>query len=550
MLKLNTYTRRLSSEAAIGSTSISKDHPISVQSMTNTDTMDTDATVNQCIRIIDAGGEYVRVTAQGVKEAENIKTIKAELLRKGYPQAVIADIHFNPKAAYEAAKHADKVRINPGNFADTKSAKDANTEEGLERIKEKFIPFLDLCKTHNTAVRIGVNHGSLSERIMKTYGDTPEGIVASCMEYLEVACDENFHNLTISIKASNTRVMVHTVRLLVKTMDEADMHYPLHLGVTEAGDAEDGRIKSAVGIGALLNDGIGDTIRVSLSEAPEKEIPIAKELVNIAIARSNSSPLPVGGEAFYSPYSYQKRSSYAIDSVGGSNKAVVWTSIPKNVNTITLESDKVICVNDVKTLSLKNSIIIARTDHPNVMAAHRSLMLRLIALRIKAPVIFSFKSDTDDTELYQLQAASELGGLLLDGFGDGILLEGNLDESFLSSTAYNILQASRVLFTKTEYISCPGCGRTLFGLEEVIAEIKAKTSHLKGLKIGIMGCIVNGPGEMADADYGYVGAGVGKISLYKGQECIKKGIPQQEALNEMISIIKENGDWEEMPSVG
>jgi len=545
MLKLNKYSRRQSTETTIGSVTLGSNHPVAIQSMTNTDTLDTNATVEQFIRIIDAGGEYVRVTAQGVREAENVKNIKAELLKRGYSQPVVVDIHFNPRAAYEAAKHADKVRINPGNFADTKIAKDANAKEGLERIKEKFIPFLDICKAHHTAVRIGVNHGSLSERIMKTYGDTPEGMVESCMEYLKVAQEENFHNIAISIKASNTRVMVHTVRLLVKTMDEAGMHYPLHLGVTEAGDAEDGRIKSAVGTGALLNDGIGDTIRVSLSEAPEKEIPVAKSLVKIAELRSHAAPLPVGGEAFYSPYSYEKRNSYAIGDIGGDNKAVVWTAIPQDIKTLVLESDDIIGINEVKQLNQKDTIIVAKTAHPNVMAAHRSLILRLRALHINAPVIFAFNSDTDDAEFYQLHAASELGGLLLDGFGDGILLEGSLEPSFLEKTGYNILQASRVLFTKTEYISCPGCGRTLFELEDVIAQIKAKTSHLKGLKIGIMGCVVNGPGEMADADYGYVGAGVGKISLYKGQECMKRGIPQKDALNEMISLIKDNGDWEE-----
>lgn len=546
MKPLNTYIRRQSSETNIGTTALGAQNQVRVQSMTNTDTLDTEATVEQVIRIIDAGGELVRVTAQGVREAENVKNIKAELVKRGYHQPIVVDIHFNPKAAYEAAKHADKVRINPGNFADTKTGNNEDYEGGIDRIREKFIPFLDLCKEHNTAIRIGVNHGSLSERTMNKFGDTPEGMVASCMEYLKIAREENFDNLAISIKASNTRVMVHTVRLLVKTMDEVDMHYPLHLGVTEAGDAEDGRIKSAVGTGALLNDGIGDTVRVSLSEAPEKEIPVALDLVKIATLREHSSSLPVGGEHLYTPYSYNQRKSYAVGKVGGDIKAVVYTTMPNDVKTIIIDSDKVICEKAIKELMQKNTVIIAKTKHANVMGAHRSLMLRLMALRINAPVIFAFDSDTQDAEFYQLQAASELGGLLLDGFGDGLLLEGNFDKTFLEQTAYNILQASRVLFTKTEYISCPGCGRTLFGLEKVIAQIKAKTSHLKGLKIGIMGCIVNGPGEMADADYGYVGAGKGKISLYKGQDCLKKGIPQEEALDELIGLIKENGDWEEI----
>ncbi len=543
MKLLNTYTRRNSSEVRIGDIPLGANNPIRIQSMTNTDTMNTAATVEQTIRIIEAGGEYVRVTAQGVREAENVKNIKERLVQKGYNQPVVVDIHFNPKAAYIAAQYADKVRINPGNFADNKSSKDANKSAGIACIKEKFIPFLNICKEHHTAIRIGVNHGSLSERIMNTYGDTPQGMVASCMEYLEIVRDENFHDIAISIKSSNTRVMVHTVRLLIKTMDEANMHYPLHLGVTEAGDAEDGRIKSAVGTGALLNDGIGDTIRVSLSEAPENEIPVAKDLVRIAKQRIGDNALPNGGEELYSPFQYNKKESIAINGVGGNNAAVVWTTIPEHTKTITLQSDKIIDERDIRDLAKKDSIIIAKTSHSNVMAAHRSLALRLKALHINSPLIFAFESTSTDADFYQLQAASELGGLLLDGFGDGILLEGNFEESFLERTGYNILQASRVLFTKTEYISCPGCGRTLYNLEKVIAQIKARTSHLKGLKIGIMGCIVNGPGEMADADYGYVGAGVGKISLYKGQECIKKGIPQENAIEELINLIKENGDW-------
>lgn len=545
MTTLNTYQSLKTSEVTISNTPLGGNNPIRVQSMTNTDTMNTDATVAQAIRIIEAGGEYVRVTAQGVREAENVKNIKAAMVAAGYNQPLVVDIHFNPKAAYEAAKHADKVRINPGNFADGAILKDEPFEKGTARVKEKFIPFLELCKTHQTAIRIGVNHGSLSQRMLGEYGDTAEGMVASCMEYLHIAREENFHNLVISIKASNTRVMVHTVRLLAQTMAKEGMSYPLHLGVTEAGDAEDGRIKSAVGIGALLCDGIGDTIRVSLSEAPEKEIPVALDLVNISSARKGATPLPVGGERHYSPFSYKKRISYSVGNIGGENKAAVFTSLPEDVKTIVLESDKVICVKAVKELMQKDTVIIAKTNHPNVLAAHRSLVLRLTELRINAPVIFAFNSITKDKDHYQLEAATELGGLLLDGFGDGLLLEGEFSDSFREQTAYNILQASRVLFTKTEYISCPGCGRTLFELEDIIAQIKNKTSHLKGLKIGIMGCIVNGPGEMADADYGYVGAGVGKVSLYKGQDCIKKNIPETQALDDLIALIKENGDWEE-----
>lgn len=545
MLTLNRYSRRQSTEVQVGEITFGGENPIRIQSMTNTDTMNTEATVEQAIRIIKSGGECVRVTAQGVREAENVKHIKSELVKRGYNHPLIVDIHFNPQAAYEAAKHADKVRINPGNFADGSTLKDEAFEEGTQRVKEKFLPFLDLCKQHNTAIRIGVNHGSLSQRIMAEYGDTPEGMVASCMEYLSIAKAENFTNIVLSIKSSNTRVMVHTVRLLDNEMDNNNMRYPLHLGVTEAGDSEDGRIKSAVGIGALLCDGIGDTIRVSLSEAPEKEIPVAKELVAITTLRQDASPLPTCNKSDYSRFSYQKRKSYAIGNIGGDNKAVVFTSIPKDTKTVVIDSAKVICEKIIRDLTHKDTVIIAQTEHPNVLAAHRSLVLRLMSMNINAPIIFAYKSDTKDKDRYQLEAATELGGLLLDGFGDGLLLEGNFEKTFLEQTAYNILQASRVLFTKTEYISCPGCGRTLFDLEKVIAQIKAQTSHIKGLKIGIMGCIVNGPGEMADADYGYVGAGPGKVSLYKGQECIKKGIPQEKALDTLIQLIKENGDWEE-----
>ncbi len=540
---LSSYDRRQSAEVIIGSTPLGAQHPIRIQSMTTTDTMDTQATVAQAIKIIEAGGEYVRVTAQGMREAKNVKNIKAALVERGYRQALIVDIHFNPKAAYEAAKHADKVRINPGNFVGTKHAE--NEQESISRIRQKFIPLINLCKKHQTVIRIGVNHGSLSERIMERFGDTPQGMVASCMEYLQVAHKENFHALVISIKASNTRIMVHTVRLLIKTMDEADMHYPLHLGVTEAGNAEDGRIKSAVGIGALLCDGIGDTIRISLSEAPEREIPVAKALIKIAAQRRKSPDLPPCESRIYTPFSYQKRKTYAVKHIGGHNKAVVYTSLPQDVKYIVLHSEKNIDEQTVKQLFLQDTIIIAQTQHPDILSAHRSLCLRLMALEINAPVIFAFKNETKDKAFYQLQAAAELGGLLLDGFGDGLLLEGAFESAFLEQTAYTILQASRVLFSKTEYISCPGCGRTLFDLEDVIAEVKARTLHLKGLKIGIMGCIVNGPGEMADADYGYVGAGKDQVSLYKGQQCVKKGIPQGKALNELLTLIKDNGDWQE-----
>ena len=544
MKKLNQYQRHQSSDVLVGTTPLGKDCPIRIQSMTNTDTMDTASTVEQAIRIIEAGAEYVRVTAQGIKEAKNIKIIKEKLINSGYHQPLIVDIHFNPKVAFEAAKHADKVRINPGNFADTKHGR-TSFEEGAARVKRLFVPFLELCEDYKTAIRIGVNHGSLSERMLNKYGDTPEGMVASCMEYLRIANAKAFKNIVISIKSSNTRVMVHTVRLLVKTMEEEGMSYPLHLGVTEAGDGEDGRIKSAVGIGTLLCDGIGDTIRVSLSEAPEKEVPVANKLIDIAYFREGARTLPTGGEDKYSPFKYQKRASEAVQYVGGNNKPVVLTHLPTDLPILDLQSDQELSQEEIELLQKGNIVVIARTKHPNMLAAHRSLILRLMGKDITAPVITAFSSDTTDKCVYQLQASCELGGLFLDGLSDGILLEGNFEPTFLEQTAYNILQASRVLFTKTEYISCPGCGRTLYNLERVIAKIKERTSHLKNLKIGIMGCIVNGPGEMADADYGYVGAAAGKISLYKGQECIKKNIPEEDALDELITLIKANGDWQD-----
>lgn len=544
MKNLNKYQRHPSSDVLVGTVPLGKDCPIRIQSMTNTDTMDTASTVDQAIKIIEAGAEYVRVTAQGIKEAKNIKTIKEKLINSGYFQPLIVDIHFNPKVAFEAAKHADKIRINPGNFADTKQGK-ASFEEGAERVKELFVPFLEVCKSYKTAIRIGVNHGSLSERMLNKYGDTPEGMVASCMEYLRIAQAEDFKDIVISIKSSNTRVMVHTVRLLVKTMEGEDMCFPLHLGVTEAGDGEDGRIKSAVGIGTLLCDGIGDTIRVSLSEAPEKEVPVANKIIDIAYYREDAPELPSGGEAYYSPFKYNKRESIAVDYVGGNNKPVVLKDLPQDLPILSIASDAALSNADLERLRQGNVIVVARTEHPNVLAAHRSLILRLMEQKITAPVIVAFSSETNDKCVYQLQAACELGGLFLDGLCDGILLEGDFEADFLEQTAYNILQASRVLFTKTEYISCPGCGRTLYNLEEIIAKIKARTSHLKDLKIGIMGCIVNGPGEMADADYGYVGAAAGKVSLYKGQECIQKNIPEDEALDKLIALIKEHGDWVE-----
>ena len=453
-------TRRISSVAHVGSIAIGGDNPIRIQSMATTDTNDTEASVAQAKRIIDAGGELVRFTTQGTREAENMKNISARLKADGYMTPLVADVHFTAHTADVAAQYCEKVRINPGNYVDPGRTfkhleyTDEEYQEELKKIEAKLVPFINICKEHHTAVRIGVNHGSLSDRIMSRYGDTPEGIVESCMEFLRIFRREQFSDVVISIKASNTVVMVTTVRLLVKTMDQEDMHYPLHLGVTEAGEGEDGRIKSAVGIGALLTEGIGDTIRVSLSEEPECEIPVARKLVDLI---PECTKLRAEAEA----------------------------SIKDDTITITL--------------------------------------------------------DAPDWETLQLKAAMSVGALLIDRKATKLeLCAERFSRSDLNSLSDAILQAARIKFTKTEYISCPGCGRTLYNLQETIAKIKAATKDLVGLKIGIMGCIVNGPGEMADADYGYVGAGRGKISLYKAKECIEKNIPEAEAVDRLLELIRKD----------
>ena len=451
-------TRRISSVCRVGNIAIGGDNPIRIQSMATTDTNDTEASVAQAKRIIDAGGEIVRFTTQGTREAENMRNISERLKQDGYPQPLVADVHFAAHTADIAALYCEKVRINPGNYVDpgrTFKHLEYTDEEyaaELKKIEAKLVPFINICKEHHTAVRIGVNHGSLSDRIMSRYGDTPEGIVESCMEFLRIFRREQFNDVVISIKASNTVVMVTTVRLLVKTMDAEDMHYPLHLGVTEAGEGEDGRIKSAVGIGALLTEGIGDTIRVSLSEEPECEIPVARKIV---------------------------------DSI-------------EDCTRLRAEAEA----------SIKDDTITLTLDEP-------------------------------DRELFQLKAAMAVGALLIDRKATRLILQSvsPVDPTRLTALADAILQAARIKFTKTEYISCPGCGRTLYNLQDTIQRIKAATSHLVGLKIGIMGCIVNGPGEMADADYGYVGAGRGKISLYRKKECVAKNIPEAEAVDRLLELI-------------
>ena len=451
------YNRRKTTSVRVGTTAIGGSNPIRLQSMTTTATMDTEGCIEQAIRIIEAGGELVRMTTQGTREAENMRLIREGLTARGYDTPLVADVHFNPAVADVAARYVEKVRINPGNYVDPARTfkqleyTDQEYAQEIQRIRERFIPFLNICREHGTAIRIGVNHGSLSDRIMSRYGNTPAGMVESCMEFLRICVDQDFMNVVISIKASNTVVMIETVRLLVKEMDRESMAFPIHLGVTEAGEGEDGRIKSAIGIGALLAEGIGDTIRVSLSEAPEREIPVARKLVD------------------YAETSAGVRASARIE-------------------------------NGVLRLSYNDTLL----------------------------------------EDFQLHAAMDAGALLIDGRAQDLELSNpNMSAAMIRSTEDAILQGARIRFTKPEYISCPGCGRTLYNLEETIARIKAATGHLKGVKIAIMGCIVNGPGEMADADFGYVGAGRGKISLYRGKECIEKNIPEENAVERLLQLIEE-----------
>ncbi len=500
--------RREAWPVKIGNVTIGSSYPVAVQSMTSTSTMDTPASVAQIKRIVDAGGEIVRLTAQGVREAENLGEIRQELRRSGYDAPLVADIHFNPKAAFAAASRVEKVRINPGNFVDPGRVfkkiefTDEEYADELAKIETALVPLLDLCKDHGTALRIGVNHGSLSDRIMSRYGDTPEGMVESAMEFLRVCLRHDFRNVAISIKASNVVVMTTTVRLLVAAMDAEDMHFPLHLGVTEAGDAEDGRIKSAVGIGSLLADGIGDTIRVSLSEEPECEIPVARLILNHISQMGESeglTPMDCSGRPtpVVTGYDPEPADMVMISGEGA--------SLSRDLGRKLME----IGTGDGRR-------VILHATYPAGMSA----------------------------EELTVAASIDLGRLLLAGYGDGVQIDcDGMDRKWLSDLALGILQATRRRISRTEFISCPGCGRTLYDLQSTLKDIKGATAHLKGLKIGVMGCIVNGPGEMADADYGYVGAGVGKISLYKGKECIVKNIPAEEAIPRLIALIKENGDW-------
>jgi (E)-4-hydroxy-3-methylbut-2-enyl-diphosphate synthase len=579
--------------------------------MTNTNTNDTEASAEQVIRIVKAGADYVRLTAQGVREAENLRNIKDVVRTQGYNTPLIADIHFNPRAAEAAAKIVEKVRINPGNFVDrvktfeTFEYTDEEYAQEIEKIRAKLIPLLDICKEHKTAIRIGVNHGSLSDRIMSRYGDTPEGMVESCMEFLHICIAEGFRDIVISMKTSNTVVMSKAVRLLIARMEKEGLNFPLHLGVTEAGDGEDGRIKSAVGIGSLLSDGIGDTIRVSLSEDPEYEVPVARKLVAYIKQKESHPEIIAAPSDKFSPFSTDRRETYTVGNIGGDNLPVVisdrsegnfefnvhflpdylyvgkelplgapraipsiidWDGWKGEKNTYPLfdkSNWEKIRGNDaaIKFLRLsypelddniitllkadKSIAIILSTNHINGVGEQRAFIHTLMNNNCNTPVIPNRRYEENETEDLQIKAAADFGTLYLDGFGNGIMLEnqGSISLKNIDAYMFGILQASRIRTSKTEYISCPSCGRTLFDLQTTVALVKGATSHLKHLKIGVMGCIVNGPGEMADADYGYVGAEKGKISLYKRKNLIEKNIASEEAVERLVQLIKDNGDW-------
>jgi (E)-4-hydroxy-3-methylbut-2-enyl-diphosphate synthase len=651
---LTGYKRLRTREVRIGDLLLGNGHPIRVQTMTTTDTMDTMATVEQTIRCIEAGAELVRITAPSKKEAENLQAIRDELRKRGYNTPLIADIHFTPNAAEIAARIVEKVRVNPGNYVDKKKFEqieytDAEYAEEIERIRERFTPLVRICREHGTAMRIGTNHGSLSDRIMSRYGDTANGMVESAMEFLRIARDEDFHNIVLSMKSSNPQVMVQAYRLLVKTMfEEFGECYPLHLGVTEAGDGEDGRIKSAIGIGTLLEDGIGDTIRVSLTEDPELEIPVCRDLV-----KRYTAPASVNVPAYetlpYSPFEYQRRKSFAVDIIGAKQVPVViadiskiekitpahlqsvgysydtdtdkWTigdaaadfiytghqlldfALPGTLKVITypdawegadattyfplfaasgfvqathrhakLNFVMVDCYNDETPVNdythldhLANDptvVLCLGSTNQNAMQSVRRMMSELMLRDIKNPVVLMTDSQGHTPDEHLIHFATETGALFLDGFGDGICLGYAANASmenvqvkgrtylpvkdiyqFTNNTAFSILQATRTRISKTEYISCPSCGRTLFDLQETTARIRAVTNHLKGVKIAIMGCIVNGPGEMADADFGYVGSGPGKITLYKNKEIVKRNVDSEVAVDELINLLKEHGAW-------
>lgn len=631
MIDLFNYERRKSSVTHIGALDMGGENPVRIQSMTTTNTNDTEASVAQAKRIIAAGGELVRLTTQGKREAENLKNINSQLRTEGIMTPLCADVHFNANVADVAAVYAEKVRINPGNYVDPGRTfkileyTDEEYAKELQRIEDRLTPFIQICKENHTAVRIGVNHGSLSDRIMSHYGDTPEGIVESCMEFLRIFKKQDFNDIVISIKASNTVVMVRSVRLLVSEMEKEGMNYPIHLGVTEAGEGEDGRIKSAVGIGALLNDGIGDTIRVSLSEEPECEIPVAKYLARYI--RQKKGHIIVPAETF-KDFDYlrpERRKTKAVENIGGENVPIVIATRntkEENVDVAsTLPTPDYIYVNDTLPAKLKSGqkyildynayielaakgelpsenifpifptpaipfigtvkskvkflvlkygtpseeflaclkyhpevVVVCVSSHQNKLAEQRALVHQMMIAGVENPVVFAqmYQFSVEESkenanepsakEQFQLSAAADMGALMIDGLTDGLWLmnHGNISQDDVEQTAFGILQAGRLRMVKTEYISCPGCGRTLYDLRTTIARIKEATKGMTGLKIGIMGCIVNGPGEMADADYGYVGAGMKKVSLYRKKVCVEKNIPEEEAVEHLLSLIKND----------
>lgn len=534
---------------------IGGDNAIRLQSMTNTNTNDTEASAKQIERIVDAGADIVRLTAQGTKEALNLKNIEEAIHADGYKVPLVADIHFNANVADVAATIVEKVRINPGNYVDPgrtfKKLEYTDEEYAAEivKIRERLVPFLNICKEHHTAVRIGVNHGSLSDRIMSRYGDTPAGIVESCMEFLRICRDENFNDVVISIKASNTVVMVTSVRLLVQAMNKEDMHYPLHLGVTEAGDGEDGRIKSAVGIGALLYDGIGDTIRVSLSEDPEAEVPVARDLVNYVTQAVNASPVVGPSEAEYNPCEPKRFMSERVGLLGGGQPVCVCGSVDAGADValggmLSYSLQELLYDDSIIEFMLNHPKmpVVARSNGAYPVGVWRAFIFTMRAAGCTNPIILgrSYRGIESLAEL-QLKAAADFGVMLIDQLADGVLIKcEGFEQKQLVDLSFSILQAARARFTKTEYIACPSCGRTLFDLQTTLARIKAATAEFTGLKIGVMGCIVNGPGEMADADYGYVGAGPGRVSLYKGKQCVEKNIPAEEAVEKLIAFIRED----------
>ncbi len=547
--------RRETKSITVGSIRIGSEYPIRVQTMANTDTNDIEASVSQAKRCIEAGAELLRYTTQGTKEAENLGIIHNKLQSEGYTTPLVADIHFNPHVAETAAKLVEKIRINPGNFVSSKEGEYSEKEwaEEINKIREKLFPLLDICKQHNTCVRIGVNHGSLSKRIVSKYGNTPLGLAKSCMEFIDLCEEAEFYNLILSIKASNTRVMVYAVRMLVEMMEKSGKNYPLHLGVTEAGSDTEGRIKSASGIGTLLSEGIGDTIRVSLSEAPEAEIPVAKNIVEYINTYNYSTTIQP--KQLSRRTSYNKRKSNKIHNIGGENVPIVVTNKANNTeihedytidnipNKELLEVEKI----DTSTLELLKThpeqIIFLTTKEHNFIGTIRLGIEILSKNNIYNPIIVTKRYNENNLSLLQIKSAIDFGGLLIDGLIDGIYINNEnraISEEEVCETSFQILQSTRARFSTTEYISCPSCGRTKFDLPERVKEVKKATKHLKGLKIAVMGCIVNGPGEMADADYGYIGAGFGKVSLYKGKDCIVKNIPEGEAIKKLLEIINSN----------